>query len=31
MGDASTKIVGMLPTIVAVGIMDKTVKMVKKW
>lgn len=31
MSDASTKIVGMLPTIVAVGIMDKTVKMVKKW
>ena len=31
MGDASTKIVGLLPKIVAVGVLDKTVKMVKKW
>ena len=31
MGDASSKVIGLIPTVVALGVMDKTVKMVKKW
>jgi hypothetical protein len=31
MGDASSKIVGLLPTVVAVGVMERTVKLIKKW
>ena len=32
MADASSKIVGMLPTVVAIGIMERTTRMIsKKW
>lgn len=31
MGNTESKVIGLIPTVLAVGIMDKTVKMVKKW